>query len=248
MKSNFKKLALSLMPKTLVGLAAMFAYRPYRSFATNGEDFVVERFFDGKVGTYVDVGCFHPRHSSNTRNLYKRGWRGINIDGDPYKIGLFKIFRGKDVNLCVAVSEETGVSTYYFHEGAIYGQMAGLDLEGVKVTATALGRKLLKRQVDTMPLNEILTKYGINKVDFLSVDVEGHEIAVLRSIDLDEFAIPLIAVEIRGHFASVLDSEPHRLLTELGYSLAAWTPPTVFYARGDHGPVSFFRRGAKAEA
>ena len=46
-----------------------------------GEDIIINRFFRKiKEGFYVDVGCYHPYKGSLTYNLYKKGWRGLNID------------------------------------------------------------------------------------------------------------------------------------------------------------------------
>ena len=45
------------------------------------------RFFPKKYkGFFVDVGCFHPIKYNNTYRLYRKGWRGVNIDIDAIKI------------------------------------------------------------------------------------------------------------------------------------------------------------------
>ena len=77
------------------------------SFSQFGEDMAVERWLErlnppSKI--YVDVGCFHPIHCSNTLLLHKRGWKGVNIDFDSEKIALFQACRPNDYNLTAAVS------------------------------------------------------------------------------------------------------------------------------------------------
>ena len=57
-------------------------------------------------GFYVDVGCFHPKKYSNTYMLYKRGWRGVNIDMEEDKINTFKIARPSDFNYLGAISDK----------------------------------------------------------------------------------------------------------------------------------------------
>ena len=50
-------------------------------FAEFGEDIFVRRFFQNQnQGFYVDVGCYHPIKSSLTYYLYRKNWRGLNID------------------------------------------------------------------------------------------------------------------------------------------------------------------------
>ena len=36
----------------------------------------IEKYFQNKKGTYVDVGSYHPIRISNTLNLHKNGWSG----------------------------------------------------------------------------------------------------------------------------------------------------------------------------
>ena len=55
-------------------------------------------------GFYVDAGCYHPLHLSNTYLLHKRGWEGINIDVSEYSIDLFNYLRPKDHNVNAAVT------------------------------------------------------------------------------------------------------------------------------------------------
>ena len=58
--------------------------RPH--FSQYGEDLLVDVMLSHvERGCYVDVGAFHPIHFSNTHLLYRRGWRGVNIDLDEEK-------------------------------------------------------------------------------------------------------------------------------------------------------------------
>src|SRR5256885_155804 len=55
------------------------------AYAHWGEDLVVSFLLDNKRdGFYVDVGCYHPTLFSNTKLLFDAGWRGINIDPNPF--------------------------------------------------------------------------------------------------------------------------------------------------------------------
>lgn len=225
---------LRIVPKKYIGLVDYLTYRPMRCYSQNGEDIVALRYFNyhgPSKGTYVDIGCFHPKHDSNTYQLYKRGWRGINIDADEFKIDVFKVARPRDINLCVAVSAERGTAEFFYQPDSIYGSMAGLDGDAMRAESAEIGRRIEKRVVQTMPLNDILKENSIDKVDFLSIDVEGHEAAVLQGFNFSQYPIPLLAVEIQGEFDQVLSSPIHRLLCSNGYMAFARTVPTMFYVR-----------------
>ena len=74
---------------------------------------IVKIFHKIKKGFYVDVGCYHPIHLNNTFLLYKKNWRGINIDINSFSIELFNFVRPEDINLNFAVSNRDDVISYY---------------------------------------------------------------------------------------------------------------------------------------
>ena len=55
-------------------------------------------------GFYVDVGAHHPIRFSNTFRLYRKGWRGLNIDANPGSMKRFHHTRPRDINIEAAVS------------------------------------------------------------------------------------------------------------------------------------------------
>ena len=60
---------------------------------------------------YVDVGCYHPIHWSNTLLLHKRGWKGVNVDLDKSRITEFERLRPGDYNVLAAVSDRSDART-----------------------------------------------------------------------------------------------------------------------------------------
>ena len=67
-----------------------------------------------KKGFYIDIGCYHPLKYSQTYKLYKLGWSGINLDISKESIDLFKLFRSKDKNLNIGISNKAGFENFYF--------------------------------------------------------------------------------------------------------------------------------------
>lgn len=229
---RLKEFILSVMPKKLLGYLSAYAYRPIRSYSGGGEDCVTEKIFSGKsTGFYVDVGCFHPTVASNTYRLYRKGWRGINIDADQYKIDLFRAFRRRDANICVAISDAPGEAEFFFQGGGTYGSVSGLIRSEIERRAEALGRTVGSRKVATLPLSALLQKEGVSRIDYLSIDVEGAEDLVLSTLDFSNTEVDVIAVEIHGDFKAVLSSNVQVRLGSRGYEIIAWTPPTVFYRK-----------------
>ena len=76
----------------------------------------IEKYFQKKKGIYVDVGSYHPIRISNTLNLYKNGWTGINIDISKKTIDLFKVARPNDVNLNLAVGSKNKNGYFFYNK------------------------------------------------------------------------------------------------------------------------------------
>ena len=154
------------------------------SFSQEGEDLVLRRFLEGrKTGFYVDVGAHHPRRFSNTCYFYETGWQGINIDPSASAIEEFDKARPRDINLCLGIAESPGDLTYYiFDEPALNTFDEALKREREANTSYRVVRKT-KVTVDRLDnvLGRKLPKGCA--IDFMSVDVEGLDLQVLRSND-----------------------------------------------------------------
>ncbi|MEL7334634.1 MAG: FkbM family methyltransferase [Planctomycetota bacterium] len=163
-------------------------------------------------GVFVDVGCFHPKKHRNTWRLYRQGWRGINIDIDEIKIRGFNIIRPKDTNVQCAGSDVAGEVNYW--TDAFYSLTNSLskdfaDARGGYVKSTTTCRRL------TDIVDE--SDYKDRKIDFLSVDAEGHDLNVIESLDFDRYAPRLIAGE--AHYPTlelVQETEIYQFLKRKG--------------------------------
>ena len=176
-----------------------------------------------KQGFFVDVGCYHPFRFSNTYLLYRRGWRGINIDMEQHKINLFHIARKEDVNITAAASDQ--VQELYLHSQKRNDLGAHLSSD-VNIS---------KETVTTKRLDDIIgtTKYKGRKIDLLSVDVEGHELQVLRSLDFSIYSPSVIIVELHSNSLSqIIESGIHHYLDSKHYNIRSFTPSNLIYSQG----------------
>lgn len=219
--------------KSLLGVKRPKGYEWYSYqktyFGQEGEDIILEQIFGNKkTGFYIDVGAHHPFKYSNTFLFYLKGWRGINIDPLPGSMALFKKYRQEDLNLEIAVSEKKGVKTYYmFSIPELNGFKRNTVLDkNQRKEFPLIGKTNVK--VDT--LNSILRKNYQRppSIDFLSIDTEGYEIQVLRSIDLDKYSPRAICLEDRNaekqdpsksNVAKYLNKKGYRIFTKTMHSL-----------------------------
>ena len=166
-------------------------YIKKKFYSQNKEDIFALTFFKNKnSGFYVDVGCHHPTRINNTFLLYKHGWRGVNIDMSKLSIDLFKILRKEDINIHSAVSNKNKTISYYTNKDLFLS---------ASITQKKGNSKLkYKKKVSSKPLTDILdeTVYKKKQIDFLSIDAEGVDFEVLKSLDFKKYKPKLICIEI----------------------------------------------------
>jgi len=166
-----------------------------------GEDKKIIKLFKEK-GFYLDLGCFHTIKNNNTYLMYKLGWKGLNIDLNPLSIDLFKIARPNDTNICSAISKKRGFKNLYFdHE---LSTLNTLEKKHTLFLNKLFGiKKFKKKKVKTENINYLLKKNKVKKIDFFNIDIEGHELIVLKSLDFNYFDIRVICIEIINYNAFV---------------------------------------------
>ena len=122
--------------------------------------------------------------SSLTYSLYKKGWRGVNIDISKTSIDLFNIARPTDLNINSAISNFNGETFYY--ENSPINQQNSLIKDNDN-------QKKVKIKCNT--LNDVLEKNNIIKVDYINIDTEGTELQVLNGIDFKKYKPMLLTIE-----------------------------------------------------
>lgn len=205
-----------------------------KSWSQEGEDLILSRYFENVKtnGFYVDVGAHHPLRFSNTYKFYKQGWHGINIDAMPGSMNLFDRLRSRDINLEKAVSDSKQMMTYYaFNEPALNGFSKELTEHR---DGQANNKVIFKKNIETSTLEEILDQYmpKDQHIDFLSVDVEGLDFAVLKSNNWVKYSPDLILIEIFGStLDELLNNEVTIFLRQFGYTIYAKSVNTVIFKK-----------------
>lgn len=201
------------------------------AYSQDGEDMVLRRLFERrKSGFYVDVGAHHPFRFSNTCYFYRQGWTGINIDPNPDAIQAFRRDRPSDINVCVGVSDMPGdIAFHFFNEPALNTFDAELAAERIRIP----GYRLLEtRSVPVRRLDDVLAEFlpRNQKIDFLSIDVEGLDLSVLRSNDWNRFRPHLLLVEAHERTVLAIENDPiNMFVVAAGYQLIAKTLNTLIF-------------------
>lgn len=162
------------------------------SYAQLYEDVLLARSFRGQTnGFYVDVGANHPEELSLTKHFYDAGWRGINIEpGDTFH--LFEAQRPRDVNLNVGVAEASGELTFHQTTDRTLSTFSAEVAEHhARVGRTAAEQ----RTVPVLTLAAICAAHVTGPIDFMNIDVEGSEAAVIAGAEWRRYRPRVVIVE-----------------------------------------------------
>ena len=210
------------------------------SWAHNAEDVMLLRIFgQKKQGTWIDVGANQPSHGSVTRNFYELGWRGINVEPIETLHRHLVAERPEDINICGGASDRTGEAMFYQDES---NSECSTFENVVARQYGAEGHAIRDIAVPVMTLAEICRRHLRHgqHIDFLTLDVNGHDLAVLAGHDFEAYRPSVILAQVTPERASAVDV----MLAEHGYGRRWRDGASNWYVdslRGDAGPSDVWR-------
>jgi FkbM family methyltransferase len=187
------------------------------------EEQLVREFFGGDTkGYFVEVGANHPTDGSQTWHLEQSGWTGVLVEPQPELAAFLVSARKAKVFATACTSPENAGQSAPLH---VDGARSGLDRDRMAPGA----RTDYVIVVPTRTLDSVLEEADAPvPIDLLSVDVEGHEIEVLRGFNFGHWQPLLILVE--DHVGSL---RTHRFLKRSGYRLIRRIGNNGWYVSGD---------------
>lgn len=187
-------------------------------YSKYGEDqWIAEHLKLPDKGTYVDVGCGHPTQFSNTAFLRDRGWNGVAVDANA---AYAKEWRNAGIprpgsDFLVGVCAEKPVAKFLIHDNSATSRLCPNGVSYAAVT-----------------LEQIVTWYDIGNIDLLSLDVEGAEFEVFKTLDRMAHEPEIIIAEYVTTVEEKPNEEDFRLRDYLcvrGYRLVHKTQANMIY-------------------
>jgi len=212
-------------------------HSPKTSYSQSGEDMIIRHIFNAlgvSNPSYIDIGAHHPFELSNTAWFYEHGSRGINIEANPLLMAPFLKHRKHDVNLNVGIMEEAGELDFFIIDPPSLSTFSESEAKRIESEYGYAIREIKKIPVTTV--QKVFEQYlqDEHQPDFLSIDVEGFEGPIFRSIDFDAWSPTVICCEtvvfeMKGIAGK--NNELVEFLTDRGYMVYADTGINTIFVK-----------------
>ena len=170
---------------------------PRQSYAQHGEDLTTLKLI-GDVETFIDIGANDGISVSNTFLFALKGARGLCIEPVPSTFRLLSslyLFNNKITCLNYGVSD-TNKKTEIVSSGLLSYLPETQDDKLQQLLSNYFPEQKKVENVELVPFDKIIKYTNFpNEIDLLSIDVEGHELNVVKSIDFARYHFQLIVIE-----------------------------------------------------
>ncbi|KAK8747571.1 hypothetical protein OTU49_016464 [Cherax quadricarinatus] len=185
-------------------------------FSQNGQSKVVAKILRGKRGGFfVEAGAYNGEELSNTLYLERElGWKGLLVEPDPWNFWALRKRSRKAHSIHACLSPNPFPREVSFKQSDTMGHIVSRSEEG--------GRQGIYARVKCFPLYSLLLALNSTHVDFLSLDVEGAELQVLKTVPWESVSIDVLCVEHRHvpegsqALATFLQEKGYKLFSTLG--------------------------------
>lgn len=167
------------------------------------DEYFENHVFKGfKKGIFMDIGA-HDGVSLNNTLFFENthNWTGYNIEPIQSVYEKLIVNRPNSVNINCAISDTDGFSDFYCNTGSsemLSGLTTTFDprhLDRLKNDVRINGTNMDVIQIETKRVDTLCKQYNIDHIHYLSVDVEGAEMNVIKSIDFNNVFIDVIDFE-----------------------------------------------------
>jgi FkbM family methyltransferase len=188
-------------------------------FSQFGQDrYLHQHVFENKRGgVFVDIGAYDGLTGSNTLFFEKfQGWNGICVEPDGAQFAKLSAVRSCEcVQACIAdrdsMARFLSVTDGLTMMGGLVDHYEPGDL---KMVSERSGSRIIN--LATRRLDAVLNEHSITAIDYLSVDTEGSELAILRSLDFNRFKVRALSVENNRNLPQIPEH-----MRSVGYSRIA---------------------------
>lgn len=162
-------------------------------YSQHDEELIIRQFFnDERGGVFLDVGCWDWKEGSTTLYLEERlGWSGLAVDAQSQVREGYEKHRPRTRFFNYIVTDQAGGLGQLY----VADQISSINPDHVEQFPGAQWYRAEPLDVPTITLDALLTRSGVQRIDFLSMDIEGAEPKALAGFDIQKYKPRLVVIE-----------------------------------------------------
>lgn len=193
----------------LNSVARRFVPESQFSYAQFGEDIILHYLFS-QLGiqnpSYLDIGANEPRRGSNTYRFYSRGSSGVLVEPNPLLVSKLSRVRPRDTVINAGVQFNALQEADFYQYASTFSGLGTFSKEDADYWAKVGTREHGKIQyekvmkIPLVPISTVLSEHFNNRpLNFVSVDVEGLDLEILKTFDFETFKPEAFCVETMSY-------------------------------------------------
>jgi len=192
-------------------------------YSQYNQDFYIDELLKGKNnGVFIDIGAWDGvRYSNSYFFETKRNWTGVCVE--PLSYEYKKLIKNRKCECFnIAISTKDGIEDFIMinhPEGG--GMLSGLANKYNKAHMKRVNNfkdKIKRIKVKCKTFNNLFYDVGLFNIDYCSIDVEGPDFEILKSIDFNKFDIKTFSIEnnYKDNIKDFMHSKNYTLIKKLG--------------------------------
>lgn len=163
--------------------------RFYGQFDPPVDRILYDTYFENvRGGVCIEAGAYDGVEESCCKTFEEfLGWRGINVEPSPFSFAMLEANRPESYNIRAALSDSDGTATFtnalHPERGRAFGNGSLNHTEAHRAELVETGCSFETFEVETLRYDTLLRRAGVDRVDLFVLDVEGHELDVLRGME-----------------------------------------------------------------
>jgi FkbM family methyltransferase len=189
------------------------------------EENFLKQYFNDKKGFVVEIGAADGISNSNSRMLIESGWSALLVEPNPNNYQkLVNLYKHNNLVIlsntgCASISQNRD---FFVDNNDECQQLSTFSIQQVNKCKKIYNCKFDQIQIYTHKTSDLLDKYNISQIDFLSIDTESYDLEVVKGIDFNKVKIDLICIE---------DIEASDLLKQQNYIECHSTTGNTFFKK-----------------
>ena len=201
-------------------------------YSQNNEEQIIADYFQGRIGTFLEIGANDGKTLSNCYALALQGWNGVCVEPSPQVFNKLKntyLHNDKIKCIKVAIGKENKM-VKFFDSGSLLSDEDKSLVSSTIENETVKWRRNVKFteiEVEQIDIDNLIERTGVGTFELISIDAEGLDYQILSQIDLNKVGCQILVVEWNS-----LSKSLYTLYCEsFGMKLVAENQENLIFAR-----------------